>query len=1002
MIAVAFLILGGRAFADLPLELLPQTHSPGLTVLVRWPNVAATRIERQVTIPAEQALADLAGIRDIRSESRAGEARINLVLDYSVDVDSRMLEAAEKIRRLRARLPPDVQPPVLLRYDPDDRPVFVVSFAPRIDSRRPAPGTSANAQRRLQETRQLVERNVKPLLERIDGISEVSVSGGHEREIQVLPLRGLLPANPRFLQQTLAANNRNVGAGQTNSGKLRQVVFKGRHNSVQSLANLPLAGASPTGGLRLRDVAIVRDHHRAPSSRAHTDGEPRVTVFVRKAGDAGSLEVTRQCREVLALVGQRERDLQFNVGYDRGLYIERALRGLALSALYGMIGAVLVLYVFLGRALLTLVTAASIPISIVATFLGMYLLDLPVNAMSLSGIALGSGLLIDNAVVITDRVHRLHDQGTPPVLASTGAVRATAAELSAATATTAIVFLPLLFTDPQTRLLYQDLAGTVVLSLVISLVYSVSILPGLLSVCLREADIKQERFSRGAERVLETCRGLIAKLERRLNHLAVVFVRRPRRTVLVGLVLLLSLPVAHSVCPTSDGSLSGERAISGRVDLPTDTDLSETTRRVNQVQQKLRSHPAIAALSTRIQKSQATLTARLAAGAPATEKLIEELNDSLNTNPGTFVYFQGSGAGSDPQMDLILLGEDHQALRNFARRVSGDIQHIEGVQQVLLRFRESGTDLILQPQRARLQSAQTSVREVGETLRLLLSGIVASKHYDGQRQVDVRLLGTSGKPPTGGQLLEQSIPVSDNQTSLANLVASHYEKSPRTLSRENRRPSAVLTVRYDHSSEHIAGKIERLMSSIDRPRNASFALGEQFRLARRGRRQLLAAVLAALLLIFMVLAGLFESLRRPAIILITAPTTIAVVIAVFAMLRVPLELNVYLGLILLAGMVVNNSILIISALRSPDGARAPGRAALLTAVRSRLRPILMTTLTTFVGLLPMLVNFEEGSQHFQVLALTVGLGLCVALPVSIGFVPALLFVVENSNQWRKK
>ena len=973
MAAAGLSLLGINALARLSPGLLPRTEHPGITIITRWHGIGAERIERDITIPVERSISDIPGIELLEAESKEGESRVSAVFGHHANVSARMLDASERLRQVRHDFPGDVEEPYAIRYDPDDRPVFVVTFSD---------GGS------LGRTRSLVESRLKPLFERIDGVSEVVVSGGFERELQVVPLAVRGGPGPSLLHGALASGNVNLGAGRKRTSGRSAILFHGRLSSPAELADVRLPIEKTRGGT-MRDFATIQDHHRLPTSLARTNGEERVSLFVQKAGDANALAVSRGCR--LALSSARFLGLQPLVSYDQGLFIEEAVGRLASSAVYGILAATCILFLFLGRPFITLVTAACIPVSILATFFCMYVFQVELNTMSLSGIALGTGMLIDNAVVMLDAVEREFRVSGNASAAATGAVQSTAPELVAATLTTMIVFLPLAFVAADTRALFADLALTVTLSLGVSLAFAIAVLPAFLGVVFRREARASAVPSAGGPSA-----GLVLRLQGFASRISRAMVKRSRSTITTGMTFALLLPLFYMLTVKGEGGLSGERALSARVDLPTDTRLEDTARLVAPVENLLRKHPAVEEISVRLEKAQATISAKLRPGAPDAVILVPRLQALANTNPDVFVYFRNGSQGPEPELELILLGEDQMELQNFARESAGRIRaELPGVNQVLLRFREPGRDVLLIPQRARLLAAGLSLDGLGQTLRYSLSGVVATKWYDGEREIDVRLTGRPGEPPLRSELNDFVVPTAEGHMMLRDLVLLKEGGGPRRLARRNKRPAVSLTLRFSGSEEAVADRLRTLLSRMAFPENTTYAFGEDFELRGRSRRELLLGVVAALCLVYFVLAALFESLLRPLFILLTAPVAIAVVLGAFALLRIPLQMNVYLGLILLCGTVVNNSILIVS--NVPRGGPKTTRRIIAAVIQQRVRAILMTTLTTLMGLAPMLLDFGPGAELFRPLALTVGLGLLVGIPVSLGFVPCLLHTFEGRD-----
>ncbi|MEQ9367248.1 MAG: efflux RND transporter permease subunit, partial [Leptospirales bacterium] len=847
MLALACAMLGVISIPRLPVGLLPNLASPGITIITRYPGVSAEKIEELITIPVERAVSDIPGIEKIVATSSEGESRVNLIFNYNSDIKVNILESSERVRLVRSNWPREVNEPAIVRYDPSDKPVFIVTFA--------------SERHDLKVLRELVDRRFKPRFERVDGVSEVFVGGGFEREIQVLADPARLSAHGVPVQpiaSTVAANNIFLPGGKLSAkGQAERYIYSyGRINTIQEIGGLRFTANEQGGTIEIRQLAEVRDHYRDRSSIAQTNGEDRVTVYVQKAGNANTLGITEACEKIVDGFGDLEEreGISYNVAYNQGTYIRRSIDRVTGAVISGALIAVIVLYAFLRRAKVTLIIGITIPASVLTTFFLMFLSGLELNVMSLSGLALGAGMLIDNSIVVSEAIdRRLRDLGgregeAGVAEAVRGATVGVQAEIVSATLTTIVVFIPLIFSNPETRKLYESLSLTVIYSLLVSLFFSLTVLPALILRFVSSSEIARDSVGEDAAKVRENSRegrpasawidALAGENLRRFAEKlpggswlsgAIAFVARPplaiwrrvegarvddiarwyrlrSRVVFRNIVPAFAAPLCIlAISPLLFSAIEKEfvspidsNDIEASVDLETGTHLEHTRRITNRVEAAVRTHPAVKEVNAKVEKSRATLNIKLDSEQTRFKSASETIAElRLITDPieDAFVYFNEAGEGSGGrELDLEFFGDDTAVIKKFAREVSGRIQgEVEGVDQAILRFRDGKEDILLYPHKTKLAQNQTTTREIGETLRQFMSGTIITKYYDGDREVDVRLQGRPGTLDTPADVAGFMLPLAQRTVPLASMVAFDRGEGETRLWRKNKRKSVGIT-----------------------------------------------------------------------------------------------------------------------------------------------------------------------------------------------------------------
>ncbi|MCR9145505.1 MAG: efflux RND transporter permease subunit [bacterium] len=1033
MLALACSMLGVISIPRLPVGLLPNLASPGITVITRYPGVSPEKIEELITIPVERSVSDIPGIEKIVATSSEGESRVNLIFDYNSDIKVNILETSERVRLVRSSWPREVNEPAIVRYDPSDKPVFIVTFA--------------SERHDLKVLREIVDRRFKPRFERVDGVSEVFVGGGFEREIQVLADPSRLSAHGvpvQPLASTISANNIFLPGGKLSGRGMaeRYIYSYGRIDSIQEIGGLRFTAGEQGGTIEIRQLAEVRDHYRDRNSIAQTNGEDRVSVYVQKAGNANTLGITEACEKIVeGFDDLEEREgISYSVAYNQGTYIRRSIDRVTGAVISGAVIAVIVLYAFLRRARVTLIIGITIPASVLTTFFLMFLSGLELNVMSLSGLALGAGMLIDNSIVVSEAIDRrlrdMRERGGDATAAQAvrGATVGVQAEIVSATLTTIVVFIPLIFSNPETRKLYESLSLTVIYSLLVSLFFSLTVLPALILRFVSDGDAEapgsisraqQDQPGAAVQRFFES---LPAGLRRVLALLGKPFVyvwrwldslrvediaqwyRLRSRVVFRNIVPAFAVPVlVLAVSPLLFGVIEKEfvspvdsNDIEASVDLETGTHLEYTQRITNRIEAAVRTHPAVKEVNAKVEKSRATLNIKLDSEQTRFQSAADTINELRKiTDPieDAFVYYNEAGEGSGGrELDLEFFGDDTAVIKAFAREVSALVQgKVEGVDQAILRFRDGKQDILLYPYKTKLAQNRTSTQEIGQTLRQFMSGTIITKFYDGDREVDVRLQGRPGTLDTPADVAGFMLPLAQRTVPLRSIVAFESGAGETRLWRKNKRKSVGITFKIkSRSVDAVAEDIDRVMAGVEPPPDTIYGFGDEYEKLKESQREMLIAIGLSIVIIYMLLAFLFESYSQPLIIMVTVPLTATGVLVFLAVTRMPLNMSVYIGLIMLGGIVVNNAILVVSTVNKALAVQAEADGMpvgsqlirpILRAASFRIRPILMTTLTTVFGLLPMVVDFSEGSGLWRPLAITVSFGLTLSLFVSLVLVP---------------
>jgi HAE1 family hydrophobic/amphiphilic exporter-1 len=1024
MLVLSVVFLGAISFMRLPIDLLPSIAYPQLVIYTRYPDVGPTEVERFVSERIERAVGRVPGIERVESVSREGVSLVTLRFSWGTDMDFAALNVREQLDNIRDDMPELAARPVVLRTDPDADPIIAVSVS----------GTPG-----LATLKDLAESVFKRRLEQIDGIAEAALAGGLEREIHV-------EVNPRLLEtfgftvddvaRALDAANQSAPGGTIRRGRYRYALRTlGEFQSVEEIGSVPLGRAQGTASSRglvlLRDVAAVEDGFKDRESVARYDGAESVGLLLFKESGANTVRVTEQVEGVLEQLRRLYPDLRLDVATAQATFISDAISNVVQSLVVGGILAFLVLFLFLHDARYPVAIALAIPISVVATFALLDLADVSLNIMSLGGLALGVGMLVDNSIVVLENVFRHRELGASPAEAAARGAEEVQGAITASTLTTIAVFGPIIYVEGVAGELFGDLSFAVAFALLASLVVAITLLPTMAArwgVAAAKPGWTR-RALRAAFRPVG--RGLAAlfaplfrwfdawfgrfadwyhvQLERALRH-------RGRVLALAGGTLVagvgLALTLDRAVLPEVD---QGEFAIA--LELPRGTPIEETERAAERLEGAIRGDPDVGAVFTRVGRQAAIAgveeqesglnTARIEvrlAGGTATDAVLERLRPRFEEfPPGAVTVETGTATalgrllgGEEADLAVRVRGDDLDALWNYARQAEQRLQQVSDLTNVRLRAEEGQPEIRVEIARERAAAYGIEPRLIAQTVEQYMRGTVATEYVDFDEKVPVLVR----LPEAERQSLETLQTLQVNGVPLRELVETHEQLGPAEVRRRDQ--GRVVEIFADVARGGLDGAVAAIRSALSEvppPRGVRFEIGGANEERARSFRDLIFAFGLALVLVYMILAAQFESFLHPFTILLSVPlATVGAAVALF-LGGAGLNTMSLIGIVILVGVVVNDAIVKVDFINQLRAQGLPLRAAILEAGRKRLRPILMTTVTTVLGLLPMALGLGRGADLRAPLALAVIGGITSSTLLTLIVVPVAYDLFE---EWRTK
>jgi HAE1 family hydrophobic/amphiphilic exporter-1 len=992
-------VLGGFSLQRLPIDLLPDVTLPTLTVDSEYGTASPEEMERLVTEPIEDAVSLISGVVEIRSTSSEGSSDVRVEFAWGSDLDAASNDVRDRLDRITEDLPEDLPRPELRKFDVSNAPIVMLGIA------SPLSGV---------ELTTLVDNQVLPRFQRLPGVASVEIWGEYVREIRVeLDLPKVIALSLPLDQVLEAVRSANVTlpAGSVESGQFEVTVrTPGEFESLDELGATVVA-LRQGAPVRLRDIATLIDGAQDRTRLVRIDGQLGVRIGVRKQSDANTAQVAALVLRELERVERDFPQLAITKVMDQGRYIERAIANVGDSILYGGLLAVVVLIVFLRNLRSTLVIAVSIPISVVATFALIFFGGFSLNLMTLGGLALGVGLMVDNSIVVLENVfRRQRELGEAPRVAAVQGASEVAPAILASTLTTLVIFLPLVFVGGVAGILFRELALVVSFSLLVSLVAALTVVPALAASWLRlrgAAAAEVERSDGG--------RGALARVYSAVLGDAL---RRPAWTVLlaVGLVggaALLVPRIGTEFLPPSD---EGEVRVVGQMEAGTRLDLLD--RQTQLLEQGSLPHvPELLTSLVSIGPSNsdpgAVSTGELQlALVPAAERsrsnveIAEDLRLRLEGNvPGMAVRTRAPQGqrllerilGGEEGLEVQVRGHDLEVLDALAAEAAAALRAIPGVTDVQVTRQRGAPQELVQIDRDRAADLGVSVRRIAETLETALGGTRAGEYREGgdEHRILVRL--ADARALTLEQVLD--IPVRSDRgedVALRNLVRVQSGRGPVVIERLDRQRQATLAANVvGRDLGSVAEDVQRALRAIPRPLGYDFALGGSVEEQRESFADLSLTLLLSLVLVYMVLAAQYESLRDPLAVMFAVPAAAVGVVVTLFLTGTTLNVQSFIGCILLGGIVVNNAILLVdqaSRLRGEGRELVP---ALLEAGRRRLRPILMTSSTTLLGLLPLAIGLGEGAEAQAPLARAVVGGLTLSTLVTLVLVPAVYLLLHR-------
>lgn len=1103
MFTVTLMLFGFIALGNLKVNLLPDLSYPTLTVRTEYTGAAPAEIETLITEPVEEAVGVVKNLRKLKSISRTGQSDVVLEFAWGTNMDQASLEVRDKMEALN--LPLEAKSPVLLRFNPSTEPIMRLVISAKTD-----PSSDAEAVRQLTELRRYADEDLKKKLEPVTGVAAVKVGGGLEDEIQVdIDQQKLAQLNLPIdnVIKRLKEENINISGGRLEEGSQRYLVRTvNQFADLEDIRNLLVTTQSSNGSaadaamqqmfaiaastgsdaavaaasaaqsassssstniangvpVRLKDVATVRQGYKEREAIIRLGGKEAVELAIYKEGDANTVSTAEALRARLEQIkGQVPGDAELTTIEDQSRFIEHAISDVKKDAVIGGILAILIIFLFLRDGWSTFVISLSLPVSIITTFFFMGQLGLSLNVMSLGGLALATGLVVDDSIVVLESIAKARERGLSILQAAIAGTREVSMAVVASTLTTIAVFLPLVFVDGIAGQLFRDQALTVAIAIAISLLVSMTLIPMLSSLKGRpplafpeepahqpwQPDSRWLKPVAGSRRgvgtlvrwicfgiawsVIRVWRGLVAvvgPVMRKASDVAM----KPYAGAERGYLKLLPGALHHpgkvlglaalafigtmALVPMLGADLIPQLAqdrFEMTAKLPAGTPLKQTDALVREMQLAHAKDDSIASLygvsgsGTRLDASPTEsgenigkLTVVMAGGGNArTEAAItERLRESMQQHPGVQVDFARPALFSfSTPLEVELRGQDMATLEIAGKALAAMLRNNPHYADVKSTVEEGFPEIQIRFDQERAGALGLTTRQIADVVVKKVRGDVATRYSFRDRKIDVLVRAQEGDRASVDSIRRLIVnPGSTRPVTLDSVAEVVATNGPSEIHRADQTRVAVVSANLrDIDLGGAVREVQDMVAKQPLGAGVGMHIGGQGEELADSARSLIFAFGLAIFLVYLVMASQFESLLHPFVILFTIPLALVGAILALMLTGKPISVVVFIGLILLVGLVTKNAIILIDKVNQLREAGVPKREALVEGARSRLRPIIMTTLCTLFGFLPLAVAMGEGAEVRAPMAITVIGGLLVSTLLTLVVIPVVYDLLDR-------
>ena len=1026
LIFVAVIVIGVFSLSRLPIDQFPEMDPPFITVMTTYPGASASEIETNVTKLIENSLTSVDGLKELTSSSRDNMSVVSLELEWGTDRDEAANDIRSYIDMIKSNLPDGCSSPVMFKLNSSLMPIIQYSVM---------------AQESYPGLEKILNDEVVPQLNRINGIGSVSVSGAPDRYVYIDIDQAKLDAYNLTLEQVanaVSVNNLNLSSGTVKMDRQQyQMQVRGEYQQSADIADIVVSTTMLGQKVFVRDLASVRDTIKDLSLDEKVDSKEAVRLMVAKKSGSNTVQVCKDVRKELARIEKTlPSDVQIKMIYDSSEEIENAIGSLEESILYALLFVVLVVFFFLGKWRATLIIGLTIPIALIVAFVYLMLTDSSLNIISLSALTVAIGMVVDDAIVVLENITKHIDRGSSPHEAAIYATNEVWTSVIATTLVIAAVFIPLTMLTGLAGILFKELGWIVTIVVSTSTLAAISLIPMLCSKLLKAREVRIDengQLIEGREKKTWYDRIVVAfldKVDKAYANLLRWCLTHKLVTILIAIAFfavsmlpMISGKIGTEFMPTSDNG-----RLSASIELQRGTRIEETVKTARVLEERIRELvPEVQRISTSAGSNDESSIGALFSSTTNYKiqmtvvcnkkyertRTIEQIGEVIRTELGRYpeiIEYQvnasgGMGGGGRSTVDVEIYGFDFDETNLYAEEVrQAIVNHVPGARNVRVSRDKDRPELKVTVDKEKAAIHGLNTATVSQYIRNRVTGFTAGflKEDGDEYDIVVRLKEDDRNSITDIQDL--TIPTATGaRIKLSEIATIEEYWAPQTIDRKSRqRYVRVISMPYETSLGELAAAIQAQVDQIPHPSGISVVLAGDFEDQQKTFKDIFALLLLIILLVYIVMASQFESLGKPAVILLSIPFGLSGVILALWITGTSLDMIGALGVVMLVGIVVKNGIVLVDYINlMRDRGHALNEAIALSGA-SRLRPVLMTAFTTLLGMLPMALSGGEGSEMWHPLGIVVIGGLLVSTFVTLIIVPVVYGLISRHGERDKE
>ncbi|MEA1962379.1 MAG: efflux RND transporter permease subunit [Bacillota bacterium] len=1008
------IILGFFTLARIPVDLYPEMKFPMAAVITSYPGAGPEEVESQVSKPIESMVNTISGVKELQSQSSSGNSMLLIQFNWGTDMDNATIDIREKVAIIEKYLPDGVDKPMVVKMDPTMMPIIQM-------------GISAGDKISLAQLQSIAEDVIEPRLSRIPEVASVVVTGGLQREVKVevdpvkLEAFGLSLSQ---VNQVLQMENFNMSSGKVGQGEREYFVRNlQQFKTVDDLEDVAIL--TPTGNtVYLGDIASIVDGYKDDPQLTRVDGSSAVGIHCLKQSDANTVKACTAVKDEMEKIEQElGMDLNVKVTFDQSSFIKQSLDTTKRMIWEGALLAMLILFLFLRNVRSTIIIFTSIPLSIIATFILMYFNKNTVNLVTLGGLALGIGRMVDDSIVVFENIYRHRSMGLPPMEAAIKGASEVGNAVIAATLTFIAVFFPILFVTGLASVLFKPLAITVSFAIFCSLLVALTIVPLMSSRMLTDKSMEKKAVGDGKiARITSGFANWIDNLGERYKTLLEWSLGHRKIVIITVTVMMIA---SFAVMPLI-GAEFLPKMDSGEISIVIDTDkgsqIEHTDAVISQIEEQLREIPEVYTVFTSVgrnanmfldestQTNQGSIYVKLL---PRDERkknidtIAEEIRQGVENVAGAKIEVSimdatsGGMGGSTGPVNVQVRGDNLSVLKEISTEIAAIVRAVPGTREVTSSLSDGNPEVQVKIDRRRAATYGLTPMQISSEIRNAMQGSVATRYKVEGEEVDVRVRYT----PQGHEDMDylQNLTILTPHGAvlkLGQIATFEMAQGPVQITRVNQvRKAEINGYLLNRDLKSVMTDIQAKINEMNLPAGYVVEYGGENKEMMDSFSSLAIALLLAIILVYAVMAIQYESFFNPFVIMFSIPTALIGVVLGLLITGRSFSVPAFIGLIMLVGIVVSNAIVLVDYLKQLRDGGMEKNAAIVEAGRVRLRPILMTALSTILAMLPLAFGIGEGAESQAPLATVVIGGLFVSTFITLVLVPVVYSLFDD---WGKK